>query len=246
MFSVRVPFGTKSGRASFAGVFGNAPRAPLTRPPPFTPNLPASAGSANAARTPLPPFWLRSSPLPTAIAAGEIVRNHSANCWTSRSSSPHSPAAAASVHGRASAMYSSYPATWRSTNARSIPPRRSSSAAIAHASTTSVPGFTARCRSARSAIFVRFVPRDSLEAAFALRTGAPQRRREPAGSVHELRVRLRDLRAEHTGRVRVRARPADLRDASGLDGDGEAAGIGTIEGAHARALDGRCGHRVGV
>jgi hypothetical protein len=35
--------------------------------------------------------------------------------------------------------------------------RRSSSAAIAHASTTSVPGRSAMCRSACSAIFVRRV-----------------------------------------------------------------------------------------
>src|SRR5438093_1048556 len=204
MFSVRVPFGTKSGRASFAGVFGNAPRAPLTRPPPFTPNLPASAGSANAARTPLPPFWLRSSPLPTAIAAGEIVRNHSANCWTSRSSSPHSRAAAASVHGRARAMYSSYPATWRSTNARSIPPRRSETMEEAqvhrgageHAVRTAVVQRHDRLRSVRGDHFraprvhdvERLVPRDPLEAAFALGARAPQRRREPARSVHELRV----------------------------------------------------------
>src|SRR6267378_3257942 len=155
MLSVRVPFGTRSGRASFAGVRGNAARAEFTSPPPFTANFPARAGRAKTARTPLPPFWLRSSPLPTLMAAGEMVRNQSASCWTAVSTNPHSRAAAAGVHFRASAMYSSKPVTCRSTNARSIPPRRSSSAAIAHASTTSVPGLTGRWRSARSAILVR-------------------------------------------------------------------------------------------
>src|SRR5439155_1009621 len=79
MLSVRVPSGTRSGRASRPGVFGNAKDAPLTSPPPGTPNFPASAGSAKIARMPLPPFWFRSSPLPTLIAAGESVWYHSAN-----------------------------------------------------------------------------------------------------------------------------------------------------------------------
>ena len=68
--SLRVPAVMKSGRASLAGVLMKTWPAPLTRPPPGTPHLPASAGSAKTARTPLPPFWLRSSPLPTAMAAG--------------------------------------------------------------------------------------------------------------------------------------------------------------------------------
>src|SRR3989442_8574490 len=71
MLSVRVPLGTRSGRVSFAGVLGNAARAEFTSPPPFTPNFPASAGSAKTARIPLPPFWLRSSPLPTAMRSEE-------------------------------------------------------------------------------------------------------------------------------------------------------------------------------
>ncbi len=79
MFSVRVPGGSRSGRCSLASVFGNTKPAPLTRPPPGTPNFPASAGSAKIARMPLPPFWLRSSPLPTLIEAGESVWYHSAS-----------------------------------------------------------------------------------------------------------------------------------------------------------------------
>ncbi len=69
----------RSGRCSLAGVFGNAKPAPLTRPPPGTPNFPASAGRAKIARMPLPPFWLRSSPLPTLMEAGESVWYHSAS-----------------------------------------------------------------------------------------------------------------------------------------------------------------------
>ena len=104
---------------------------------------------------PLPPFWLRSSPLPTLIAAGDSVAYHSAKRAMSAASSPHVSAARASVHGRASAMYSSKPATQRSMNARSSAPRRSSSAASAQPSTTSVPGRSGRCRSACSAILMR-------------------------------------------------------------------------------------------
>ena len=152
---VRVPGGTRSGRASFCGVLGNANDAPLTRPPPTGPNLPASAGSANTARMPLPPLRLRSSPLPTVIEAGEMVAYHSAKRATSATASPHVSAARSIVHGRASAMNSSKPLTHRWMNARSSAPRRSRSAATAHASTTSVPGRRARCRSACSAILVR-------------------------------------------------------------------------------------------
>ena len=49
MLRVRVPGGTRSGRASFAGVLGNANAAPLTRPPPGTAR---TCRPARAARTP--------------------------------------------------------------------------------------------------------------------------------------------------------------------------------------------------
>ena len=74
MFRVRVPAGTRSGRCRRRGVLGKANEAPLISPPPATPNFPARAGSAKTARMPLPPFWLRSRPLPTLMAAGEM-------CW---------------------------------------------------------------------------------------------------------------------------------------------------------------------
>src|SRR3989304_8969 len=88
MLSVRVPAATRSGRASRAGVLGNANEAPLTRPPPGTPNFPARAGSAKTARMPLPPFWLRSSPLPTLIAAGESAWYSSASRRTTPTGTP--------------------------------------------------------------------------------------------------------------------------------------------------------------
>jgi hypothetical protein len=100
----RVPAGTKSGRASRAGVFGNAYEAPLISPPPGTPNFPASAGRAKIARMPLPPFRLRSSPLPTVITAGDMVRYQSASCRTWLSSTPQIRAASAREYGRARVM----------------------------------------------------------------------------------------------------------------------------------------------
>ena len=44
MLRVRVPGGTRSGRASFAGVLGNANAAPLTSPPPGTAELAGQRG----------------------------------------------------------------------------------------------------------------------------------------------------------------------------------------------------------
>ena len=55
------------------GRLGERMAGAVHQPAPVTPHLPASAGSANTARMPLPPFWLRSSPLPTLMAAGESV-----------------------------------------------------------------------------------------------------------------------------------------------------------------------------
>ena len=44
----------------------------IVKPPPRTPNLPATAGSASTAATALPPLRLRSRPQPTRITAGEL------------------------------------------------------------------------------------------------------------------------------------------------------------------------------
>ena len=152
---MRVPGGTRSGRCRRAVVLGKAWLAPLTSPPPGVPHLPASAGRANTARQPLPPFRLRSSPLPTLIAAGDSVWYHSASWTIWLSGTPQTRAATAGGYRRACAMNASNPSTCASMKARSRPPRRSSSAASAHASTTSVPGRSATCRSACSASFTR-------------------------------------------------------------------------------------------
>src|SRR5438034_1016050 len=243
MLRVRVPSGTRSGRARRRGVFGNAKDAPLTSPPPGTPNFPPSAGSAKIARMPLPPFWLRSSPLPTLIAAGASAWYHSASARMSPSDTPQTRAASETLQRRARAMNSSNPSTWRSTNARSIPSRRSSSAATAQANTTSVPGRSAMWRSARRAITVR---RGSTTTSLALALGAhaPERRAEAAGAVDERRVCLGHLRAEHAAGVRVRVRAADGDDAVVLDRDGEAARVGAVERADARSLDSHGRHRT--
>jgi hypothetical protein len=60
-----------------------------------------------------------------------------------------------------------------------------------------------------------------------------ERHPQAALAVHELRVRLRHLGAQHAVGVRVGARATDLDDARALDGDGQTAGVGTIERADA-------------
>src|SRR5262249_49367868 len=63
-----------------------------------------------------------------------------------------------------------------------------------------------------------------------------QRRLETSLAVHETRIRLRNLRAEDASRIGIRARAPDRDDPLVLHRDGEAAGVGTIEGANARVL----------
>ncbi len=74
---MRVPAGARSGRCSLAGVLGNALPAPSTMPLPL-PSLPSNAGSAIAARMPLPPLRPRSSPLPGASTSGSASASHCA------------------------------------------------------------------------------------------------------------------------------------------------------------------------
>ena len=45
----------------------------IEKPPPRTPNFPATAGSASTAATALPPLRLRSSPHPHRITAGALA-----------------------------------------------------------------------------------------------------------------------------------------------------------------------------
>src|SRR2546426_12771882 len=54
-------------------------------------------------------------------------------------------------------------------------------------------------------------------------------RRPPRSTLFPYTTLFRS-RAQHARRVGVRARAADLRDAPGLDRDGQAAGVGAIEG----------------
>src|SRR5207244_2992406 len=65
---------------------------------------------------------------------------------------------------------------------------------------------------------------------------ATERCREASLAVDEAGIRFRHLGAEDARRVGVRARAADRDDPLVLDGDGEAAGVGTIEGADAGVL----------
>ena len=81
----------------------------------------------------------------------------------------------------------------------------------------------------------RLVPRDPLEGAGAgaTRADATQRRADSRIAVDERRIRRGHLRAEHAVRVRIGVRAADGDDALVLDGHGEAAGVGAVEGTHA-------------
>ena len=140
MFSVRVPGGTNSSPCKRAMVLGKAALAPMSRPPPSTPNFPARAGSANMARKPLPPLWLRSSAVPGQMTAGDVSRTASQlpnllppPRHTSLPPRPVSSAVPAPKRPRR-------PAHAALMKAWSRPPRRSISATRAHARTTSVPG----------------------------------------------------------------------------------------------------------
>ena len=82
----------------------------------------------------------------------------------------------------------------------------------------------------------RLGPRDALEAPLPLGAHPAQRRPETSLAVDEPGIRLRNLRAEDAGRVGIRARAPDRDDPLVLHRDGEAARVGTIEGADARVL----------
>jgi hypothetical protein len=82
----------------------------------------------------------------------------------------------------------------------------------------------------------RLVPGRAGEAAFALGPHAPQRREEPARAVHPVGVRRGDLGADHPGGVRIRAGAPDPHDPGIFHGDGEAAGVGAIQGTDARVF----------
>ena len=82
----------------------------------------------------------------------------------------------------------------------------------------------------------RRLPRDALELPGSLRPDAAQRMKQALRSVHEVAHLPGDLVADDPGRVRQRIGAAHLDDAAAvIDHDTQAAGVGTIEGADARA-----------
>ena len=80
----------------------------------------------------------------------------------------------------------------------------------------------------------RFVPRDALEAPFAFATFAYGRMEDAIRAVDAL-IELPHLCANVAVGDRVLVRAVDPDHSSVLNGDGEAAGVGTVEGA--RGLD---------
>src|SRR5919197_2787386 len=70
----------------------------IEKPPPRTPNFPATAGNAMIAAAALPPFRLRSSPHPHRTTAGDAATYISANLVSVPASVPASAAARSIVH----------------------------------------------------------------------------------------------------------------------------------------------------
>src|SRR5262245_61335547 len=70
-------------------------------PPPRTPNLPATAGSARIAAAALPPLRFRSSPQPHLTRAGEAFAYSSAKARSLSAARPLTSAARSKVHGDA-------------------------------------------------------------------------------------------------------------------------------------------------
>ncbi len=110
------------------------------------------------------PLRLRSWPQPQRITAGEIVPYHSATVARSAAERPASAAARSIDHGSAAWRSSLAPVACAARKASSARPRSKRSRTSASATTTSVPGRTARCRSAWRASGVR---RGSITTSFA-------------------------------------------------------------------------------
>src|SRR5207249_8693062 len=81
-------------------------------PPPRTPNLPPTAGSASTAIAALPPLRFRSRPHPQRTSAGELVAYNSAARSRAPASMPATAAASAIVHGSARSRSFSAPLVW--------------------------------------------------------------------------------------------------------------------------------------
>ena len=119
------------------------------------PSLPSNAGSAIARGSPLPPLRPRSSPLPGANTSGSASASQLGEGDICSPAARMPAAARATGHSRAIAMNSSSPSTCcgderviECSDALQLGRQR-------QASSTSVPGTGARCRSACSAILVR-------------------------------------------------------------------------------------------
>ncbi|CAB4764967.1 unannotated protein [freshwater metagenome] len=149
----------RSGRGTPAGhstvtLLGNALDVESTMPLPSEPKFPASAHTAYAAKYALPPLRLRSMPQPLRNIAGLIVVSNSAKRTISDASTPHTSAARSIVHSSAAAKNALAPTVCLSTNAWSTRLLCCIQRASAKPSTTSVPGRTAKCTSARAAVLV--------------------------------------------------------------------------------------------
>src|SRR3954467_1598985 len=81
----------------------------IEKPPPRTPNLPPTAGSASTDIAALPPLRFRSSPQPQRINAGELSAYILAAVSSAAASTPATSAARASVHGSARSRSASAP-----------------------------------------------------------------------------------------------------------------------------------------
>lgn len=92
-----------------AALMPNAEELLMEKPPPRTPNFPATAGRAMIAAAALPPFRLRSSPQPQRTSAGVADAYILANFSSASGSISASAAARSMVHSRARARRSAAP-----------------------------------------------------------------------------------------------------------------------------------------
>ena len=126
----------------------NAVELLIENPPPRTPNLPATAGSASTAAAALPPLRFRSSPHPHRTSAGELSMYSRPGVAGPRASIPASAAARSMVHacGRLAQLLGAAACVRRGTHVGV--PASNSTRWTASATGRSVPGRAGRCRSA--------------------------------------------------------------------------------------------------
>src|SRR5512143_190566 len=88
----------------------------IEKPPPLTPNLPPTAGSAMMAAAALPPLRLRSSPHPQRMSAGDDSAYRTANREMAAGSTSAIAAARSMVHSLARSRSASQPRVWSARN----------------------------------------------------------------------------------------------------------------------------------